>query len=136
MRSRLFLALLATVPMLCAASPSHAVAQRHRNRYRPARVYVYRDGRGYRDRIFIPVRTWREPVRRVRIDDRRYRDDYRYRDAYVYRDGSRIRRRVNVADLLLLAATRARYNDGYRYRDGYARRTRDRCRHGGRHIRI
>lgn len=81
------------------------------------------------------MRTWREPVRRVRIDDR-YRDGYGFRNAYVYRDGSRIRRRVNVADLLLLAATRARYNDGYRYRDGYARLTRDRCRHGGRHIRI
>jgi hypothetical protein len=134
MRSRLFLALLAAVPMLCAASTSHAVAQRHRDR--SARVYVYRDGRGYRDRIFIPVRTWREQVRRVRIDDRRYRGDYRYRDGYVYRDGSRIRRRVNVADLLRLAATRARYNDGYRYRDGYSRRTRDRCRHGSRHIRI
>jgi len=133
MRSRLFLILLAAVTMLCAVSPAQAVAQRHRDR--PARVYVVRDGRGYRDRIFIPLRT-REPIWRVRIDDRRYRNDYRYRDAYVYRGGSRIRRRVNVAELLLLAAARARYNDGYRYRDGYARRTRERCRHGGRHIRL
>jgi hypothetical protein len=148
MRPRLLLALLAAVPVLCAASPSPAAAQRHRDRGH-TRLYAYRDGRGYRDRIFIPTHGYKEPVRRVRVDDRRYRDrdafryrnDSRYRDGYAYRDG-RIRRRVNVVDLLLLAASRARYNDRYGYRERYSSRSRDRCRHdarggrGGRHIRL
>ncbi|HSU12922.1 hypothetical protein [Longimicrobium sp.] len=145
MRPKLLLALLSAVPLLCAASPRAAVAQRHRE---PARVYVSRDGRGYRDRIFIPTRS-REPVRRVRIDLGRqgYRDGYRQREVYAYRDGYRVRRGVSVVDLLLLAA-RARYRDGYEYRDRYpdrgrysgrsrhSSRGRGHCRGGGRHIRI
>ena len=154
MRPKLLLALLAAVPLLCTASPRQAVAQRHRE---PARVYVYRDGRGYRDRIYIPTSRDRQPVRRVRIDDRRYgyRDGNRQRDVYAYRAGNRVRRGVSVVDLLLLAAG-ARYRDGYGYRDRYSSRDRysdygrysddrysnrgrghcERGRRGGRHIRL
>jgi hypothetical protein len=113
MRPRLLLVLLA-VPALCAALPRDAAAQRRDHR----RVYVYRDdGRGYRDRIFIPDHRYKESAGRYRDDDR-----HRYRDAY--RDGDQYRDRYRYGD-------RDAYRDGYRYRDqnGYRDRDRDRDRY-------
>jgi hypothetical protein len=142
MRRSLLLALVA-VPLACAAVPRTAAAQRghHGN----GRVYVYRDGRGYRDRIYISSsHRYKEPqVRyRNRNDGYRYRDRdaYRYgaynsryndgyRDRNRYRDGYSYRRRgLNLVDLLVLAAGRHYSRDSYRYQN------RGRCRHGGRHI--
>lgn len=127
MRTRLLLALVA-VPVLAAALPRDAAAQRHRDRDH-RRVYVYRDGRGYRDRIYIPSHRYKEPSVRYRYDDRRYRDEYRYRDQYRYRDRDRYRyeyrrRHTNLVDLILVAAAEARY------RDRYGHRSRGRVRHG------
>jgi len=136
MRAKLLLALLA-VPVACAATSRPAEAQRD------SRVYVYRDGRGYRDRIYIPSHRYKEPAARARLearrhryqgyrnrdtyryrDDRRYRDDYRYRDEVRYRDRYEYRRRrTNVLDLVLIAA-------GARHGDRYAHRHTRRCRHG------
>ncbi|MFL5542999.1 MAG: hypothetical protein ACJ8J0_28730 [Longimicrobiaceae bacterium] len=130
MRTRLLLALVA-VPVLAAALPRDAAAQRHRDRV----VRVHRDGRGYRDRIYIPSHRYKEPSVRYRYDDRRYRDDYRYRnehryrdeyryrDQYRYRDRDRYRyeyrrRHTNLVDLILLAAAEARYRDRYGHRSG------------------
>jgi hypothetical protein len=148
MRPTLLLALFA-VPVVLAAAPRPAAAQRaYRDHGRT--VYVYRDGRGYRDRIFIPTHRYKEPEVRYRAvarrpahrygGDYRYRDGYRYDDGYAYRGGYRPHRRAGLADLLLWAA-RARY-DGYRYRDGYSyrdrasSRQRSRCRGGHRHVRL
>lgn len=135
MRTRLLLALVA-VPVLAAALPRDAAAQRHRDH---RRVFVYRDGRGYRDRIYIPSHRYKEPSVRYRYDDRRYRDDdryrdnyrygnddryrddyYRYRDQYRYRNRDRYRyeyrrRRVSLVDLILIAAGEGRYRDRYRH---------------------
>jgi len=123
MRTRLLLALLA-VPVLAAALPRDAAAQRH---HRDRVVRVHRDGRGYRDRIYIPSHRYKEPSARYRYDDRRYRDDYRYRDAYRYRDQYRYRdrdryryeyrrRHTNLVDLILIAASEARYHDRHGHR--------------------
>jgi hypothetical protein len=145
MRTRLLLVLLAIVA-LCAALPRDAAAQR-----RDHRPVHYREGHGYRDRIVIPSHRYKEPAGRYRNDDRRYRDAYREayraRDQYGYRDGYRYRdqygyrnrdqyryrdrdrygyqygrRRVNLVDLVLIAA-------GARYRDGYGHRHSSRCGH-------
>lgn len=128
MRTRLLLVVL-SIPVLCAVVPRHADAQRDRAR---SRVYVNRDGRGYRDRIYIPRHRYKEPVVRYRYDDRhrdqyRYRDDYRYRDElryrnqYRYRDRDRYeyrRHRTSIGDLILIAAREAAYRDRYRHRHG------------------
>jgi hypothetical protein len=124
MRTRLLLALVA-VPVLAAALPRDAAAQRHRDRV----VRMHRDGRGYRDRIYINSHRYKEPSVRYRYDDRRYRDDYRYRDEYRYRDQYRYRdrdryryeyrrRHTNLVDLILIAANEARYRDRYGHRHG------------------
>jgi hypothetical protein len=143
MRRSLLLALVA-VPLACAAVPHTAAAQRdHRGH---GRVYVYRDGRGYRDRIYISSsHRYKEPQVRYRSRDdgyryrdrdayrnrgydSRYNDGYRYRQGYGYRDRNSYRRRgFNLVDLLVLAAGRHYSRDGYRYQD------RGRCRHGRRH---
>jgi hypothetical protein len=147
MRRSLLLALVA-VPLACAAVPRTAAAQRdHRGH---GRVYVYRDGRGYRDRIYISSsHRYKEPqvgyrsrdygyrnrdrdaYRYRRGHDSRYDDGYRYRQGYGYRDRSSYRRRgFNLVDLLMLAAGRHDSRDGYQYQN----RGRNGCRHGGRHI--
>jgi hypothetical protein len=128
MRTRLLLALLA-IPVLGAALPQEAAAQRDRD---DARVRVYREGRVYRDRIYIPSHRERVYVRshryrdrdaRYRIEERRYRDAYRdryrIRDQYRYRDRDRYRyeyrrHRASVADLILVAAGEALYR-GHRH---------------------
>jgi hypothetical protein len=135
MRTRLLLVLL-SIPVLSAAIAHPAAAQRHRDH---GRVYVYRDGGGYRNRIYIPRHRYKEPVLRYRYDDRRYhdqyryrdddyryRDEYRYRNQYRYRDNDRYRyeyrrRGVNIADLILIAAREAAYRDRY-YRHRHTRR--------------
>jgi hypothetical protein len=141
MRTRLLLALLA-VPALCAALPHDAAAQHRDHR----RVYVHRDGGGYRDRIVISRHRYKEPAVRHRGSDRRYRDtyrdgyryrdeyryrdDYRYRDQYRYRERDRYRydrRRANLLDLVLIAA-------GARNRDRHVHRHNSRCRYGGIYI--
>jgi len=125
MRTRLLLALLA-VPILGAALPADAAAQRDRV------VRVYRDGDGYRDRIYIPIHRshrshrYREPAVRYRYDDRRYRDGYRIRTQYRYRDRDRYRydyrrHHTSLADLILIAASEGRHRDRYRHR--HVRRT-------------
>jgi len=143
MRRSLLLALVA-IPLACAAAPRIASAQRdHRGH---GRVYVYRDGRGYRDRIYISSsHRYKEPQVRYRSrdygsrdrdayryrrsHDGRYNDGYRYRQGYGYRDRYSYRRHgFNLVDLLVLAAGRHYSRDSYRYRD------RGRCRHGGLHI--
>ena len=143
MRATLLLALLA-VPVVCSAVPRPAAAQRGH------RVYAWREGRGYRDRIYVDAHRYREPGGRYRYravvpdryryrdeyryrDDDRYRDEYRYRDQDRYRDRDRYRydrrRHVNVLDLVLLAAEA-------RYRDRYTPRHRSRSRHGGLYIEL
>ncbi|MFL5383061.1 MAG: hypothetical protein ACJ8GN_11140 [Longimicrobiaceae bacterium] len=119
MRTRLLLALLA-VPVLGAALPSDAAAQRHRDRV----VRVHRD-RGYRERIYIPSHReriyvsshrYKDRDARYRIEERRYRDAYRdryrIRDQYRYRDRGRYRyeyrrHRTSLSDLVLIAAGEA-----------------------------
>jgi hypothetical protein len=106
--------------------PSHRYKEgagrfRDNDRYRDA----YRDdGRRYRD-------TYRD-ADRYRDNDR-YRDQYGYRDQSGYRNRDQVRyrdrygyqygrRRVNLVDLVLIAA-------GARYRDGYGHRHGGRCRY-------
>jgi hypothetical protein len=141
MRTRLLLALL-SIPVVCAVVPRPAAAQRYRDH---GRVSVYRDGRGYRDRVYTSRYRYKEPTvyrrtfryrdddYRYRDDDYRYRDDdYRYRDElyyrnqYRYRDRDRYRyeyrRRTNIADLILIAAREAAYRDRYSDRRRHSRR--------------
>lgn len=136
MRAKLLLTLLA-VPVVCAAAPRAADAQRDGN------VYAYRDR--YRDRIYIPRHEYKDRADRadrggrIRAEARRrlevygvrdrYRDTYRYRDNRRYRDESRYRNDRRYRDDYRYRNNDRyrdddRYRDEYRYRDRYEYRRR------------